>query len=193
MQDVHAYIRGVYEAWKGEVMGEAFFSELAQIDEKTSMASKWKTLAELERVTGQVLAPLVRRYGILPEPSADMKTQGEQQARGVSTMPYDEFMASMEPYIEEAVSRYQALRDDALSEDTSAIQYLVDHEEALLHFVRVERSETGEDSMRDVRDVIARASDVAPPQETDRLVAAHAHSPFAVVTGKAEGKRMRRP
>lgn len=192
MKDATAYIRGVYEAWKGEVFGEAFFSELAQIDQKTPKETKWRTLSELERVTGEVLAPLVRRYGISLRPPEEEKTRGEEQAKGFSAMPYQEFMAGMEPYLEEAVARYQALRDEAPSQDALAMQFLVDHEQALLRFAQIERRETGEDSLAAVKEVIARAPDARSPLEQDIFIAPHDHSPFAFVTGTREGKRLPR-
>ncbi len=190
MKDVTSYIRGVYEAWKGEVFGEVFFTELAQRDKRTSMEAKWKTLAELERVTGGVLFPLVRRYGLPLRPPEDSTTRGEQEAKRFSTMPREEFMADMEPYLEEAVAKYRALRDEAPSEDATAMQFLVDHEESLLRFVQIERGETGEDSLQEVKDVIASAAEATLPLDQDILIEPHDHSPFALVTGKREGKRI---
>lgn len=190
MKNASTYIRGVYEAWKGEVFGETFFTELAKLDKKTPMEIKWRTLAALERVTARVLLPLVRRYGLPLRPPEESKTRGEQQAKRFSTMLREEFMAYFEPYLEEAVAKYQTLRDDAPSEDATAMQFLVDHEEALLRFVQIERSETGEDSLQEVKDVIARASEATLPLDQDILVASHDHSPFALVTGKREGKRI---
>ncbi len=190
MKNASTYIRGVYEAWKGEVFGEVFFTELAQQDKQASMEPKWKTLADLERVTRGVLLPLVHRYGLPMRPPEESKTRGEQEAKRFSTMPHEEFMAYLEPYLAEVVAKYQTLRDDAPSEDAIAMQFLVDHEEALLRFVQIERGETGEDSLQEVKDVIARASEATLPLDQDILVASHDNSPFAFVTGKREGKRI---
>ena len=188
MRNVSTYIRGVYEAWKGEVFGESFFTELAELDKKRAMKPKWRTLAELERVTGGALLPLVHRYGLPLRPPEESITQGEQEARRFSTLPHEEFMAYLEPYLEEAVANYQRLRDDAPSEDATAMRFLVEHEEALLRFVQIERGATGEDSLQEVKDVIARASEATLPLDQNVLVASHDHSPFAFVTGKRGGK-----
>ena len=190
MKNASTYIRGVYEAWKGEVFGEVFFTELAQLDKEASMEPKWNTLAELERVTAGVLLPLVRRYGLPMKPPAEERTRGEQEAKRFSTMPHEEFMAYLEPYLEEVVAKYQTLRDDAPSTDATPMQFLVDHEEALLRFVQIERGGTGEDSLQEVKDVVARASEATLPLDEDIFVASHDHSPFAFVTGNREGKRL---
>lgn len=155
---VEAYQAGIYEAWVGEIFGERLFVELAGHCAGTPLAAKWALLAELERVTGQQLEPLVRHYGFDLEPPNDAKLRGVTDAEAFSKMPHLEFMAEIEPYLEEVVAKYQRLRDAAPPEDASAMQFLVDHEVALLRFVQRERSESAQDSTQAVSVLIEKVA-----------------------------------
>ncbi|MDE0364272.1 MAG: hypothetical protein OXP09_01710 [Gammaproteobacteria bacterium] len=148
MAEGQTYEASVRAAWAGEIYGEALFSELAHLAGDTALASKWKTLAMLERVTGEQLAPLVSRYGFDTEPPTEEAERGLVTAREFAEMPHAEFMALIEPYLEDVISRFEALRDAAPAEDRTTMQFLVDHEVALLRFVQLERSGADKDSTR---------------------------------------------
>ena len=161
MEESRTYEASVQAAWAGEVYGEALFSELARLDPGTALRPKWKLLAELEHVTGRQLAPLVIRYGFATEPPAEQIERGLANAREFAQMPHADFMALIEPYLEEVVSRYEALRDAAPAEDKAAMQFLVDHEAALLRFVQLEQRGGDRDTTRDARMLIERVRDDA--------------------------------
>lgn len=152
-----SYEAGVYEAWVGEIFGESLFAELAGHCAGTPLEAKWTLLAELERVTGRQLEPLLRRYGYELIPPDDAKQRGVSNAREFCKIPHLEFMAQIEPYLEEVISKYQTLRDVAPLEDASAMQFLVDHEAALLRFVQLELGESGQDSTQAAKSLIETA------------------------------------
>ena len=160
-RDVHmsneTYKSGVYEAWVGEIFGESFFAELAGRCPGSPLEAKWTLLAELERVTGQQLEPLVRRHGYDLDPPDDAKQRGVTNAEEFCKIPHLEFMAQIEPYLEDVVAKYQVLRDTAPPEDAVAMQFLVDHEAALLRFVQLEQSESAQDSTQAVKSLIEKA------------------------------------
>lgn len=161
MEEGRNYETGVQAAWAGEIFGEALFSELARLDEGTALTPKWKLLAELEHVTGEQLAPLVSRYGFDTEPPGEEMQRGLANAREFAEMSHADFMALIEPYLEDVIARFEALRDAAPAEDKAAMQFLVDHEAALLRFVQLERSGTDPDSTRDARALIERVRNLS--------------------------------
>ena len=156
LEESRTYQASVQAAWAGEVYGEALFSELARLVPDTALEPRWKLLAELEQVTGRQLAPLVHRYGFDTDPPVEQMERGVANAREFAQMPHADFMALIEPYLEEVVSRYEALRDAAPAGDKAAMQFLVDHEVALLRFVQLERRGADQDSTRDARLLIER-------------------------------------
>ena len=162
MEESQTYEAGVQAAWAGEIFGEALFSELARHYEGTELAPKWRELAELEQVTGKQLAPLISRYGYGTEPPEKELERGLANAREFAEMEHADFMAFIEPYLEEVIPRLEALRDAAPEEDKATMQFLVDHEVALLRFVQLERSGAGQDSTRDARVLIERARSLNP-------------------------------
>lgn len=162
MKEGQTYEASVRAAWAGEIYGEALFSELAHLARGTAIAHRWKTLAELERVTGEQLAPLVSRYGFDTEPPMEEAERGLATAREFAEMPHAEFMALIEPYLENVISRFEALRDAAPADDRTTMQFLVDHEVALLRFVQLERSGADQDSTRDARTLIERVRSLEP-------------------------------
>ena len=83
--------------------------------------------------------------------------QGLVTARAFAELSRTEAMAFMEPYLEEMVAGFEELRDAAPAEDKATMQFLVDHEAALLRFVQLERSGVHQDSTRDARTLIERA------------------------------------
>lgn len=162
MIEDRGYEAGVRAAWAGEIFGEALFSELARLGGDRAQATKWKLLAELERVTGEQLAPLVSRYGYETEPPVEEMERGLANAREFAEMPHTDFMALIEPYLKEVISKFEALRDAAPDEDKATMQFLVDHEVALLRFAQLERSGDDQDSTREARMLIERARDSKP-------------------------------
>ena len=88
MKEGQTYEASVRAAWAGEIYGEALFSELAHLARGTAIAHRWKTLAELERVTGEQLAPLVSRYGFDTEPPMEEAERGLATAREFAEMAH---------------------------------------------------------------------------------------------------------
>ena len=162
MAESRTYEAGVQAAWAGEIYGEALFSELARLAGGMALAPKWKLLAELEQVTGEQLAPLVSRYGFATEPPGEEIERGLATARELAEMPHADLMAMIEPYLEEVISRFETLRDAAPAEDKTTMQFLVDHEIALLRFVQLERSGADQDSTQDAKVLIDRVRNPKP-------------------------------
>ena len=126
------YIAGVKSAWLGEQHGRAAFTALAEAAGDAGTAGKWKTLAQLEQVTGQRMAALLESYGEMPdEPFIDVEAIVDR----FSTESHLEIMADMKKIIGPAIERFDRLLGIAPESDIDAVQFLVDHEVALMTFV----------------------------------------------------------
>lgn len=133
-----SYQDGIYQAWEGELQGEMFFERraLAAADDHRR---KWEELAELERVTGQRMAALLEAKEIeLATPG--MSGQLLAFAEAFAQMPHAEAVASLHPILLAAIDRFEALLSQAPEADRQAVQFLVDHERALLNFVELEQA-----------------------------------------------------
>ena len=133
-----SYQDGIFQAWAGELQGEMFFERRAQgaADEHRE---KWEELAELERVTGRRMAALLEAKQVeLAAP--EMSGQLLAFAQAFAQMPHAEAMASLRPILVAAVERFEALLAQAPEADRQAVQFLVDHERALLNFVELEEA-----------------------------------------------------
>ena len=149
------YEAGVYAAWAGEIQGEVFFDALAKT-EAGAAREKWETLAELERVTGERMATVLRGRNVNiapPKKSGELLAAAQEYAR----MSFADAVASMRPILVNAIGKFEALLAQAPDGERDAMQFLVDHERALLSFVDLETEQAGDAALNDVRALIAKA------------------------------------
>lgn len=136
------YLDGVHAAWVGEIQGELFFNTLAKT-EVGAQREKWETLAQLERVTGERMAALLRARDVTPtapETSGELLAAAQEYAR----MPFADAVSSMRPILLNAIGRFEALLAQAPPAERATMQFLLDHERALLSFV--DREAAGDDA-----------------------------------------------
>lgn len=150
------YRDGILSAWQGEQWGRQFFELLAAATDDAGRRTKWEVLAELERVTGDTLAPLVA-----DDASAEKRPDPSAAAAAYGALPYAEALQQMMTIVEPAIERFRELIDMAPEEDREAVQVLFDHEVAIERFAKRELAGDTETSLDPVRDVIARASQLA--------------------------------
>ena len=148
---VDSYEEGIFQAWVGELQGKMFFDAMAQstvgVDrEQRGRREKWETLAELERVTGRRVAKLLEAKGIelaAPAPSGQLL----DALAAYTKMPFAEAVSAMRPILLPAIDRFEALLTQAPAADRQAVQFLVDHERAILSFVELEEAGQTEASL----------------------------------------------
>lgn len=150
-----SYLDGVHAAWVGEVQGELFFNTLAKT-EVGEQREKWQALAQLERVTGERMAALLRARGVTPtapETSGELLAAAQEYAR----MGFADAVSSMRPILLNAIGKFEALLAQAPTAEREAMQFLVDHERAILSFVDLEAAQHGDASLDAARELIAKA------------------------------------
>ncbi len=150
------YRDGILYAWQGEQWGREFFELLAAATDDLDHRAKWEVLGELERATGDTLAPLVAE-------DADASASEEKRpdlaaaATAYGQLPHDEALRQMATLVEPAIERFRGLLEMAPDEHRDAVQILFDHEIAIQQFAERELAGDTATSLDPVRDVIARA------------------------------------
>lgn len=148
------YLEGIRSAWLGEQFGQRFFLEMALASSDETMSTRWKTLSQLEEVTGNRMAEVLAFWDAAPSGSefVDISPEIVEQFTGVS---HQEAMQKMKTRVEEALLRFDHLLAIAPDQDIAAVQFLVDHEQALLTFVNRELAGDADNSMADVERLLS--------------------------------------
>ena len=149
-----SYADGLYDAWVGELQGEAFFEQVAQ-NATGEQRAKWETLAELERVTGRRMAALLTERNVSLEPP-EFAGELADAVQGYAAMPFVKAVSAMRPILDAAIGRFEALLAQAPAAEREAVQFLVDHEQAILSFVELEEAGQGAASLDAARTLIER-------------------------------------
>ena len=145
------YIAGIKSAWLGEQFGQAVFAALAEAASDSGMADRWRTLARLEEMTGQRMVAVLELYG---ETTGSEFIDVEAILQRYSGSSHLEIMTNMKERVVAAIERFDRLLGIAPESDLDAVQFLVDHEPALLSFVDREIEGSG-DSLQQVEALLA--------------------------------------
>ncbi len=155
MDTVSNYLDGIKSAWLGEQYGAAFFSCMASHTPDASMQVLWETLAELETLSGRRMAALLESHGETTSTNEIIEISDEMLHQYIDP-PHQESMLQMRSTIEKAVARYDQLLAVAPEDDVTAVQFLVDHELALLDFVDCELRGDHEHALDSVKTLLTR-------------------------------------
>jgi hypothetical protein len=137
------------QAFQGEVLGEAFFSGVADRLDDAEQVRKIRVLAELERRTKEAVAPAVARAGVATEPDAETLSLAEALAVDSVTRPWGDLMASVGTVTDQFIPLYRRIGELDPSE-LEAADLLVAHEVALRAFTRAELAGDGGTSLDQV-------------------------------------------
>ena len=149
--NAYPYHDEILAAYQGELIGERLYRELAMRSEVGDQKAKLHAIADVERQTSRRLKPIAERLGIDVRETQWMCIV-ERRLSELESLAWPEFieraMRDWPPYI----ARFEALRQLAPAGDADSIQWLVQHEAALVAFARTERDAMGSDaSLRPLR------------------------------------------
>jgi len=85
------------EVYQGEVLGEALFGLLTEREQDPARRRQLETLVVLERSTKELAAPVLARRALEPGDTAMTVASAAAMADAVSAMPWERFVASLEP------------------------------------------------------------------------------------------------
>ncbi len=125
------------QAYQGEVLGETFFSGVADHLDDAEQVRKMRVLAELERRTKEAVAPALTRAGVSTEPDAETVGLAEALADDSANRSWGDLMASIGSVTDQFIPLYQRIGELDPSE-LEAADLLVAHEVALRDFTRAE-------------------------------------------------------
>lgn len=154
--DRDSYLEGIRGAWLGERYGAALFHGLAERTEDETMRDAWRTLARLEQVTGARMAQLLEQHG--ERAVADQPAELSEDILARYADSSDDGMLRLKELVTHAIERFDELLAIAPEDDVPTVQFLVDHELALLTFVDRELAGDRERSLADVHRLLEASS-----------------------------------
>jgi hypothetical protein len=151
MSDYAADVRRAYE---GEIAGELVYRTLAIQCADADQRRKLNAIADLEAKTSCRLRPVAERLGVECR-TREVFAESEARARQLAQLTWSALMlkATLEwpPYI----AQFEKLASQAPSGDREAIDFLVSHERALVHFANLEHAnESADKSMQLIRKLL---------------------------------------
>ena len=142
--------KGLSELYQGELVGEAFFSELTKRYESPPHQYKLATLLQLETETAARLRPAALELGVALSYLDEYRKMGEDFLKGCEGMDWKQFLAYLEEAVKPFVERYTEIAAIAPPEYKDLADSMVVHEKAIQTFARLESSGDTEHSLEDV-------------------------------------------
>lgn len=146
------------DAHRGEVLGEALFTRLAELQDDGERRQAVLVLQRLETRTKELLAPVLDREGLAPADDAAAAEQGRQVAEAIGSMPWPDLLQAIEGGTGQYVDIYRRLGAAAGDADRPLVDALLAHEVALRAYTSALRSGDG-----GAADVIFALPHVGPP------------------------------
>ena len=142
--------RGLSEMYQGELVGEAFFSELTKRFEDPDHRYKLATLLQLETETAARLRPAVLELGLELSCLDEYRRMCEEFLKGCEGMDWSGLMAYLKDAVRPFVERYAEIAETAPPEYKDLAESMVNHERAIETFARLECSGDSERALDDV-------------------------------------------
>ena len=124
-------------AYEEEVETEAYFAALAERVEDPRRKESLRLLAELERHTARIIAPLLDRHGLVPRDGASLAALGRRQASRQAP-DWDHLMADMRRTYPGYIAYFEGVEADGPHADRPRLTFLAEHERAALEFLHLE-------------------------------------------------------
>ena len=134
-------------SYQGEVLGEAYFSHMAEHTTEPVRRAKLEALTALERCTKELLVAPMERLGISTVPDQSIL---DGVASGTN-FDYRAMLDTVLVFTAKSLSDYTQLRGLVESRDAAVIDQLIAHELALEVFVRRELAGDIDDSLQPIR------------------------------------------
>ena len=131
------YLEQLLQAYEAELVGEALYRLLAERSQDGIRRRKFLLISDVEQRTNRLLRPLAERLQVQAL-QARIDDVVQRRVRELQTLSWKDFAmkaaSDWPPYIKQ----FEILRDCAPTGDRATLQVVVDHEVALVHFIRLE-------------------------------------------------------
>ena len=135
------------KSYQGEVLGEVYFSRMAELASDPAEKEKLVVLAALERCTKELLVDPMERLGISTAPD-QLIIEG---VAALTDYDYQKMIESLPSLASEYLGYYARLRELVEDRDANDVNLLIAHELALELFARREASGDTERSLQPIR------------------------------------------
>ena len=130
------YEQLLLDAYKGELFGDAIFSEMAARDDWRDHRDTLQTLANIEARTAAALRPLVDAAAIDVGDEDETRRLGREQ--GSAGGSWDGFVKALFDALPQFLANFLRLRELAPDPHDPALTALVAHEQAISAFAQLE-------------------------------------------------------
>jgi hypothetical protein len=124
------------KTYQGEVLGQAYFTAMADRAEDGDQKTKLLALATLERSTKELLTPSLQRFGLPTESDPAIV----EFADTITDFDYHAMLDSVPAIAAEYLVSYTRLRELCGPEDEGVMNLVIAHELALEVFMRREKA-----------------------------------------------------
>ena len=128
-----SFDEGLKTSFEEEVLGEAFFRELAQHQTPANRITLLM-FAEIERITISSIEHLIAKYNIVTTDTDSLRKDGTGKAASLKHENWHVIIAKIIENYPIFIDEFRSLRDMAADKDTAAIDILIEHEQAMLDF-----------------------------------------------------------
>ena len=141
------HLAELLEFYCDEIVGEAFFTALAQNSSEPDRGAKWRTLASLERTVAARLRAALEAHGVsIPAPAPDQR-RGVESAQAYAGLTWGQALERLRPELDRYVCDFQAAESRMPADLLPLARFVTAHERALLEFVTRELDQDGQHSL----------------------------------------------
>jgi hypothetical protein len=151
------YIEGFRQSYYGEIVAGGFYRHLSLTAPEGHRRTALSLIAEVERATHRRLTPFAAQLGIrLADEERDQRIRTRLQAQG--QFDWDAFIQKAHREWPAYLHQFEHLVRLAQARGEHGLAFLVEHEKALLDFVRLELAQPGsQEALVPMRSYIASA------------------------------------
>jgi hypothetical protein len=131
------YVDGVLQAYEGELIGERLYAGVAAARGEQDAQQRFALIAAVERATHTLLQPVAARLG-LKASEERVSAAVRKRTPELAALSWPEFVRKAMHDWPPFVPRFEALRALAPADDAAVLEMVVEHERALVEFIRRE-------------------------------------------------------
>jgi dimethylamine/trimethylamine dehydrogenase len=132
-----AYLKTLLDYYEEEIGGIAYFETLAEICDVPEQKAKLRMLAQVEQHTADIVAPLLKRYGLTPRDTQILISEGTADARK-GPQDWDGMIAYMRKAFPSYIADFEGLERMAPPQDVAILKRMTEHEVVAIAFLELE-------------------------------------------------------
>ncbi len=151
-----SYVEKIRSAYEGELLGEMTYRRFAGLCNDADNRIKLQAVADLEGRTHRELEPIAIRLGIQPA-TQRLSERAQERALALAQLSWPAFIQKARKDWPPYITRFEMLAECAEPGDEDRLQFLVDHEKALVEFIGLQAAGADTDtSLRPIRSCLSR-------------------------------------